>query len=447
MVSWQHVLTHLANNAEDHFDKLKNRLRKRLDLLGPLMIAPYRGCGTQEVLYLRGRVLEDMGITSPSDNDSVWANLVNMYRRFDSHEAPTRACWPVSMAWNKSLSPTRRAFSRCGCTRRDRCRRADRGIRLSWNCCGRSGRDRGGWRRQARYSSRRPTARYAVISDIDDTVVQTNAASLLRMARVVFLGNARTRLPFKGVAAFYRALYGGVSGEEMNPLFYVSSSPWNLYDLFCDFFNLQNIPAGPILFLRDWGLTEDEILPLHNRNFKLATIQKILTLYPDLPFILIGDSGQEDPEIYQSVVNAYPNRVLAAYIRNVSRDPTRSAAIRGLAEKIVEAGSTLILAEDTEPLARHAAEQGWISPATLEVLRAARRADEAPPNPIETLLGVAPKEPGPTQVVEGREAEDGGVERALKSGDRDEEAPTVVVESQGDAGKRRAAPPDKKGER
>ena len=69
------------------------------------------------------------------------------------------------------------------------------------------------------------------------------------------------RLPFPGVAAFLRALYAGAGGGERNPLFYVSSSPWNIYDLLSEFFSLNDIPIGPVLFLRDWGLTDVELVP------------------------------------------------------------------------------------------------------------------------------------------------------------------------------------------
>ena len=89
-------------------------------------------------------------------------------------------------------------------------------------------------------------------------------------------------------------------------MFYVSSSPWNLYDLLSDFFNLQNIPIGPVLFLRDWGLSDQGFLPTRNRSYKLGYIKEIIETFNDLPFILIGDSGQEDPEIYTEVVSLYP---------------------------------------------------------------------------------------------------------------------------------------------
>src|SRR5262249_11974709 len=69
---------------------------------------------------------------------------------------------------------------------------------------------------------------FGVISDLDDTVIQSRVANFLQAVRTIMLGNARTRLPFAGVAAFYRALELGGDGQRCNPIFYVSSSPWNI---------------------------------------------------------------------------------------------------------------------------------------------------------------------------------------------------------------------------
>jgi phosphatidate phosphatase APP1 len=217
-------------------------------------------------------------------------------------------------------------------------------------------------------------AAFGVISDLDDTVVQTGATSLLRMARTVFLSNARTRLPFPGVAAFYRALQRGAGDVPANPVFYVSSSPWNLHDLLAEFLELRGIPDGPLL-LRDWGISAQEALPTGHAGHKLAAIRRILDLFPALPFLLIGDSGQEDPEIYHRVVHDHPDRILAVYIRNVTPRPERAAAIRALAEEVVAAGSTLLLGDDTLTAARDAASRGWISAAGLAEVDAESRAE------------------------------------------------------------------------
>ena len=135
---------------------------------------------------------------------------------------------------------------------------------------------------------------------------------------------------FPGVAAFYRALERGAGGSEANPIFYVSSSPWNLHDVIADFLDAQEIPVGPML-LRDWDIGREM---MRTRQYKLAQIREIMGTYPSLPFILVGDSGQEDPEIYGELVTEFPGRILAIYIRNVSPHPERLASIRALADRV-----------------------------------------------------------------------------------------------------------------
>ena len=143
------------------------------------------------------------------------------------------------------------------------------------------------------------------------------------------------------------------------------------------------------------------LFPVKNKDYKLATIRQILGMYAHLPFILIGDSGQEDPEIYTEVARENPNRILAVYIRNVSRSQLRARAIQKLAEKVVQAGSTLILADDTLEIAQHAAKQGWIAPDALPGIQVEKKVDEAPPTALEMLLGQDKKGEGPTVVVKG----------------------------------------------
>jgi len=238
-------------------------------------------------------------------------------------------------------------------------------------------------------------ARLGVISDMDDTVLQSEITSFIRAARLMLLENARTRLPFPGVAAFYRALERGGRGDESNPIFYVSSSPWNLHDVIADFLDAQEIPVGPML-LRDWDIGRDM---MRTRDYKRSQIREILATYPALPFILVGDSGQEDPEIYGSLVNDHPGRILAIYIRNVSLHPERSESIRRLAATVAAAGSTLLLADDTLTAARHAAAHGWISEAALAEIGSEKRADEGTTGTKVETPGVEPKS-APTVVVD-----------------------------------------------
>lgn len=222
-----------------------------------------------------------------------------------------------------------------------------------------------------------PTAppRQLVISDIDDTVLQSQVTNVIRAARTLAFGNARTRLPFPGVAAFYHALRVGGAGTDTNPLFYVSSSPWNLHDLIAEFLEIQGIPAGPVL-LRDLDINLSILRSRGHHDHKGDHIRRILETYPGTPVILIGDSGQQDPEIYHGIVHAFPERVRAVYIRDVTRRPDRARAIEALATEVLAAGSTLVLAADTMAAARHAAEAGLIPVDALDAIGTEKRADE-----------------------------------------------------------------------
>jgi phosphatidate phosphatase APP1 len=196
-----------------------------------------------------------------------------------------------------------------------------------------------------------PRARFGVISDIDDTLVPSGATKKLRMVIRLALSNALTRKPFEGVADFYRALHAGV-----NPVFYVSKSPWNLYLPLAEMMRVQEIPPGPLL-LRDYGV---HLLRRSKLEHKRLQIERILQTLPRLPFVLIGDSGEQDPEIYSEIVRRHPRRIRVIYIRAIDPDSARLAAIGQLAAQVRRTDCQLVLAPDTAYAAAHAAGEGLI---------------------------------------------------------------------------------------
>ncbi|MEO6061857.1 MAG: phosphatase domain-containing protein [Thermoflexales bacterium] len=368
---------------------LSRLFSKRPGRKHPIAIVAYRGYGTAKELHLRGRVLEDKGIKIPEIEDTRRENLANILKRFASTEvarARIRARFQDTEIDTTADGHGYFQFVLKPATPLP----ADRlWHEVALEFLGPNRYPTGPVITSAEILVPPPSAQFGVISDIDDTVIHTDAVNLLRMALIVFLGNARTRLPLKGVAAFYRALHKGSGTTGVNPLFYVSNSPWNLYDLLSDFFHLNDIPVGPVLFLRRWGFARRDQLPTRKRQHKLSSTREILALFPDLPFILVGDSGEKDPEIYAELVGLYPERIQAVYIRTAGHSDKRPAQIAALAERVRAAGSELILADDTLPLARHAAERGWISAEGLAGVAAEWREDSVPLNPIEQLLGEA----------------------------------------------------------
>ncbi|MCX7791044.1 MAG: alpha/beta fold hydrolase [Chloroflexaceae bacterium] len=333
-------------------ERLLERLQRPGRRAGPALIVPYRGMGTPAVLHLSGRVLEDRGIMPPGDADTRWANLRANWRRFGSRELPhvrVRATFQDTVVetstdaegyFHLSLQPS--APLDDAPVQMVNLELPDLGARAA-----------------GEVFVPPPSARCAIVSDIDDTVLQTYATDMLKMLALTFLHNARTRLPFEGVAALYGALVAGPDGQRQNPIFYVSSSPWNLYDFLVDFLAYHGLPAGP-LFLTDYGLDRDRLVRQGHRRHKLEAIGRIATTYPHLPLVLIGDSGQHDPEIYLEVARTYPGRVVAIYIRHVSHE-RRAEEVQALSAEARRLNVPMVLAPNTDALATDAARRGLIA--------------------------------------------------------------------------------------
>lgn len=214
-------------------------------------------------------------------------------------------------------------------------------------------------------------AEVVVISDIDDTVMVTGVVNKAAMLWRLFVQDAGDRTVFPGVAHLYRALHAGRTGAEGNPMIYVSRAPWGLYDVLETFFQRHDIPVGPILFLREWGVSWRHPLPRRARDHKRVLIDAVMALYARLPVVLIGDSGQHDPEVYCRIVAQHPGRVRAVYIRDVTAaGPERAAEVAALARTLKADGGHLVLAADSRAIAEDAARLGLIAPEAVATVEA-----------------------------------------------------------------------------
>jgi len=331
-----------------------------------ITIAPYRTFGVAGQLFVKGRVLRDRPLPPAGVEDSRWQNFYHMVRRLNSNEVPgariaiTVGCqrWeavadsegyftlelpleqPVDPAnvwhtvWVELVEPLARNAP----------------VQVA-----------------AEVLTPPPSARFAVISDIDDTILQSHAASLLRSFMETFFQNAQTRLPFAGVASLYQALWKGMSSVEMNPIFYVSSSPWNFYDFLVEFMERQHLPAGP-MFLHDYGLTR--VFSALSHRHKLKPMRWLLETYPTLPFVLIGDSGQKDPELYSELIGDYPDRIVAVFIRDVS-SRRRDVTVDSLGEAALTRGVPMHRVADSAAAAAIAATLGLIPQEAVAAVRCA----------------------------------------------------------------------------
>ena len=157
--------------------------------------------------------------------------------------------------------------------------------------------------------------KWGIISDIDDTVIETGATNFLKNWRRVLVEQPQDRLAVPGASTLYKMIARDHVAPA-RPFFYVSSSPWNLYGFITEFMELNAIPHGP-MFLKDYGIDRDKLIHTAHDTHKLEAIETVLSFYPNLRFLLIGDNGQHDVAIYAKAVEDFGTRIAAVFIRDV----------------------------------------------------------------------------------------------------------------------------------
>jgi phosphatidate phosphatase APP1 len=352
----KHV-TSILSSVDDQLDSWLLQLRTRVGSDSPLQVVAYKSYGTSRRIYIKGRVLEDKKIAQSTANDSIWNNLLSMYKRFDSDEVPGATLQVIFDNKEHQVKTDNEGYFIIEFLCDPPINRSEMWLPLEVTLIDAPYAFYPGVKTIAEVLIPQHDAEYGIISDLDDTVIKTGATDVLAMSRNTLFHNAHSRLPFAGVAEFYKALQLGRSGKRNNPFFYVSSSPWNLYDLLEDFLEVNDIPAGPLL-LRDYGIDRNTADANH-MNHKFKEISNILSAYPELNFILVGDSGQEDPKIYHEVVNRFPGRILAIYIRDVQLAEREKIAIE-FSKDLVDDKVEMLVVDNTVEAAEHAARTGLI---------------------------------------------------------------------------------------
>lgn len=340
---------------------LKDVLQKlRLHPQDPLQIHGYQTYGTDSHLYLMGRALEDEGVNF--DKTDVANTFKNAYKQFRSDELPhakLRIRLPDDHVFYSTTDGE-------GYFKVDQ---AVENLRALTNEQGwlqlELGYDDENQKRLIKNDNRFPgqmlipskKAEYGVISDIDDTILRTGVTSLLKWRVIIntLFTDVGSRTPFKGAASFYNKLHLGKSGNASNPMFYVSNSPWNLYHYLQAFIKNNNFPKGPIL-LRDFRTPFDHT-PKPEKPHKQHEIRNILNTYPEMQFVLIGDSGEHDADIYIEIAEEFPEQIKAIYLRSVNHEK-RVFRVRGLLERFELTPALLV--KESAKAEDHARELGLI---------------------------------------------------------------------------------------
>ncbi|MEO9894460.1 phosphatase domain-containing protein [Aurantibacter sp.] len=316
-----------------------------------LQIISFQTYGTEKHLYLRGRALEDERIDLA---EKGFFNLLkNTWKRFETDEIK-HAEVKVDLGDARSLTTK---TDNHGYYLIDEAR--DDLSELT---------NSEGWvnfeisyadmnlKREVLHQNRFPgemlipaqTSDFGVISDIDDTILHTGVVSSIKWRVLIntFFTRAISRKPLEGTAELYHLLHRGKSGNNANPIFYVSHSPWNLYRYLELFLQTNNFPKGPIL-LRSMASFGKKTEKPHKQH----EILNILKTYPKLSFLLFGDCGEKDADIYIDVAKKYPKQVKAIYLRSVN-DVRRMTRIRDLVKSFELA--PILIVDNSQEVIEHA---------------------------------------------------------------------------------------------
>ena len=344
------------------FKKQKVRLKHRLGWLGIPQLVPYRGYGSYEAkkVFISGSLAEDKGLAKPQEKNSLFENILSMLKRYSGDQIPG-ARIEAEFAENRQelLTEATGQFSTSFPLTNKNSKRQTNWIPYQLRLLDDFDVDGKTYASTGEIMIPGSEVDFGVVSDIDDTIMVSHSTQMLRKLRLLLTHNSRTRKPFPGVETFYRALHAGSTGNKGNPFFYISSSEWNLYDLIDDFCTYNKFPKG-VYLLRDIipGILNLWQQGGRNHEHKYEKIMQVFHTYPQMKFVLVGDNGQHDPEIYSRVAKQYPTRIRAIYIRTISKRKDRQ--MQQFISDMEKINVQMIFTPDTINASQHASNIGLI---------------------------------------------------------------------------------------
>jgi phosphatidate phosphatase APP1 len=169
-----------------------------------------------------------------------------------------------------------------------------------------------------------------VISDIDDTIKITQVTDSHSVLRNTFLE------PFRAVPGMPE-LYRGWAKTNHAEFCYVSASPWQLFSPLDAFIHSNSFPVGPF-FLKKFRLKDETFLSVFQspEQYKPGVIEPLLKQFPHRKFVLVGDSGEKDPEIYAALARKFPGQITRIFIRDLDDGTDHSQRYKTVFDGISE---------------------------------------------------------------------------------------------------------------
>lgn len=199
-----------------------------------------------------------------------------------------------------------------------------------------------------------PNATAGIISDIDDTVMITSVPWPLLAIWNTFFVHETTRQPVPGMAELFSSL---LRDNPAAPVMYLSTGAWNAASPIRRFLRRFGYPAGPLL-LTDWGPTTTGWFR-SGADHKRAVLRRLTEEFPHVRWVLVGDDGQRDPEVYAEFAGELPDRVRAVAIRQLSSaeqalvhgSPAKPSSAQAALERTTDAGVPAVAAPNGTGLA------------------------------------------------------------------------------------------------
>jgi len=202
-----------------------------------------------------------------------------------------------------------------------------------------------------------PKSTFGIISDVDDTVMVTALPRPLLAAWNTFVLDEHARVATPGMAVLLERLAAAHPGT---PVLYLSTGAWNVAPTLTRFLSRNLFPAGPLL-LTDWGPTHDRWFR-SGREHKRTSLARLAEEFPGLRWLLIGDDGQHDEQLYGEFSIEHPDSVAAVAIRQLSSGEAVLAGGRSQAEKHSElSGAPWVYAPDGAGLSEQLTGLGLLS--------------------------------------------------------------------------------------
>lgn len=365
----EQVQTHdyFERKSKGLFKRQKVKLKHRLGWLGIPQVIPYRGFGAlaSQRVFVNGLLSEDKGLEKPLHKNSWFRNFLSMLKRYSGDQIPGARVAVQFEGTQKELKTSESGLFSTSFALPETQQGPTRWMEYKVQLLDKFDAGEKKYAASSQVLIPGNDADFGIISDIDDTIMVSHSTHTLRKLRLLLTHNSRTRKPFPGVESFYRALHSGKNGKSVNPFFYISSSEWNLYDLIDDFCSYNNFPKG-VFLLRE---IKPGILNLwkqggRTHEHKYEKIVHIFNTYPHMKFVLVGDNGQHDPEIYSRVAGIFPKRIGAIYIRTISKRKDRR--MQQLIADMEKIGVQMVFTPDTINAAQHASNVGLISRSSVD---------------------------------------------------------------------------------